>query len=55
MDYLDRLLQLTQIEGEINVLCRFQGAWQVAHQKTANALGVFHIISKGTCCVQFEG
>lgn len=55
MDYLDRLLQLTQIEGEINVLCRFQGAWQVVHQKTANALGVFHIISKGACCVQFEG
>lgn len=55
MDYLDRLLQLTQISGEINVLCRFQGNWQVDHQKMPNALGVFHIISRGASCVQIEG
>ncbi|EQA04525.1 hypothetical protein P9J82_03075 [Glaesserella parasuis] len=29
MDYLDRLIELTQIQGEINVLCRFNGNWQI--------------------------
>ena len=32
MDYLDRLIQLAQVEGEINILCRFQGNWQIKHQ-----------------------
>lgn len=54
MDYLDRLMQLTKIEGEINILCRFQGDWQVPHQQTPDALGIFHLISKGRCCVQME-
>ncbi|MCK3656997.1 histidine kinase [Pasteurellaceae bacterium Macca] len=50
MDYLDRLLQLTPIEGEINTLCRFQGNWKIHH--TQQMLGIFHIVSKGECCVQ---
>lgn len=44
MDYLDRLMQLTKIEGEINILCRFQGDWQVPHQQTPDTLGIFHLI-----------
>ncbi|WP_032092484.1 AraC family transcriptional regulator [Necropsobacter rosorum] len=51
MDYLDRLLQLTKIEGEINILCRFQGDWIVSHPQ-ADALGIFHLISQGSCRVQ---
>ncbi|TNG93089.1 AraC family transcriptional regulator [Testudinibacter sp. TR-2022] len=49
MDYLDRLIQLAQVEGKINVLCRFQGSWQLKHQQEPEALGIFHIISKGEC------
>ncbi|MGV6989722.1 helix-turn-helix domain-containing protein [Testudinibacter sp. P80/BLE/0925] len=49
MDYLDRLIQLAQVEGEINVLCRFQGDWQIKHKQEPNTLGIFHIISKGEC------
>lgn len=49
MDYLDRLIQLAQVEGKINVLCRFQGDWQIKHQQEPNTSGIFHIISKGEC------
>ncbi|KGQ70652.1 histidine kinase [Chelonobacter oris] len=49
MDYLDRLIQLAQVEGEINVLCRFRGDWQIKHQQEPSPLGIFHIISKGEC------
>ncbi len=54
MDYLDRLIELTQIQGEINVLCRFNGNWQVNHSQSEELLGVFHIVSKGQCCLKLE-
>lgn len=54
MDYLDRLIQLSHVKGEINVLCRFQGEWKIAHQKTSDIMGIFHIVSKGECFVSLE-
>ena len=27
MDYLDKLTQLAQVRGEINIRCLFQGDW----------------------------
>ena len=40
MDYLDKLTQLAQVRGEINIRCLFQGDWQVEHQP--DAAGHFH-------------
>ncbi len=54
MDYLDRLLQLTKIEGEINILCRFQDDWIVSHPQQPEALGIFHLISQGHCFLQTD-
>ncbi|TCP91192.1 AraC family transcriptional regulator [Cricetibacter osteomyelitidis] len=54
MDYLDRLIQLAQVQGEINVLCRFEGNWQVHHTQDSNAVGIFHIISQGECDVSLN-
>lgn len=55
MDYLDKLIQLTQIAGKINVQCRFHGSWQVHHDDDPNLLGIFHIISKGKCRIKLGG
>lgn len=55
MDYLDTLINLHQIEGKIKVLCRFHGAWDINHPQEESSLGVFHIISKGTCCIKLNG
>ncbi|PJG84383.1 helix-turn-helix domain-containing protein [Conservatibacter flavescens] len=49
MDYLDKLIRLSKVEGEINTLCRFQGNWQVKHAQEVEAMGIFHIISQGSC------
>lgn len=54
MDYLDRLIEFANIKGEINVLCRFNGTWQLNHSQNRDLLGVFHIISKGQCCLRLE-
>ncbi|MBE2896155.1 helix-turn-helix transcriptional regulator [Pasteurellaceae bacterium HPA106] len=50
MDYLDNLIQLADVRGEINVLCRFCGEWQLRHETQPR--GVFHIITLGQCRVQ---
>ncbi|MDQ6586600.1 MAG: AraC family transcriptional regulator, partial [Haemophilus parainfluenzae] len=52
MDYLDKLTQLAQVRGEINIHCLFQGDWQVEHQPdAAEYQGLFHLIEQGECWV----
>ena len=46
MDYLDQLVRQSGIEGEINILCRFQGDWLIHHKQEPNLIGRFHIVSQ---------
>ena len=56
MDYLDKLTQLAQVRGEINIRCLFQGDWQVEHQPdVAEYQGLFHLIEQGECWVTLVG
>ena len=56
MDYLDKLTQLAQVRGEINIRCLFQGDWQVEHQPdVAEYQGLFHLIEQGECWVTLAG
>ena len=56
MDYLDKLTQLAQVRGEINIRCLFQGDWQVEHKSdAAEYQGLFHLIEQGECWVTFAG
>lgn len=54
MDYLDNFIKLHQIEGHIEVLCRFQGSWHIKNPQSETPIGVFHIISKGECCIKIS-
>ena len=49
MDYLDKLIQLAQIQGEINIRCLFQGEWQIQHSEVYETQGLFHLIEQGRC------
>ena len=49
MDYLDKLIQLAQIQGEINIRCLFQGEWQIQHSEVYETQGIFHLIEQGSC------
>lgn len=50
MDYLDKLTQLAQVQGKINIRCLFQGDWQVEHtEDEAQDEGIFHLIEQGEC------
>lgn len=50
MDYLDKLTQLAQVQGKINIRCLFQGDWQVEHNEDLpQDEGIFHLIEQGEC------
>lgn len=46
IDNLDKLVQLAQISGGINVQCQFQGEWKIAHESRANT-AIAHIVIEG--------
>ncbi|QDJ12832.1 histidine kinase [Mergibacter septicus] len=50
MDYLDQLIQLAQIEGELKTLDCLCEDWQIGGS-TELKRGIFHIISDGECWV----
>ncbi|OOF81416.1 cupin domain-containing protein [Rodentibacter caecimuris] len=49
MDYLDKLIRLAQVRGEINIRCQFQGNWLVSHDEQSDSKGIFHLIEEGEC------
>ena len=55
MDCLDKLIQLAQVSGEVNVRCLFQGDWQVQQDVAENQyVGIFHLIEQGSCWLSLE-
>lgn len=46
IESLDKLVQLAQISGGVNVHCHFQGEWLVEHQCQA-AQAIVHIVVEG--------
>ena len=55
MDCLDKLIQLAQVSGEVNVRCLFQGDWQVQQDVGENQyVGIFHLIEQGDCWLSLE-
>ena len=55
MDYLDKLTQLAQVRGEINIHCLFQGDCKLNISRSGGYQGLFHLIEQGECWVTFAG
>lgn len=54
MDILDKLVELAQITGSVNVQCRFQENWYV-RQEPKRTQGVAHIITGGEGYLKIDG
>ncbi|MFA9487327.1 MULTISPECIES: AraC family transcriptional regulator [unclassified Mannheimia] len=50
---IDKLVQLAQIRGGVNVQCHFQGKWAVQHHDHANQ-AVVHIVTEGCGWLKLE-
>ncbi|MDU5727638.1 MAG: AraC family transcriptional regulator, partial [Neisseria sp.] len=44
MDILDRLVELAQVKGSVDVQCLFRGEWYVRHEPK-RAHGLVHIVT----------
>ena len=55
MDCLDKLIQLAQVSGEVNIRCLFQGQWQIQPNIAENQyVGAFHLIERGECWLTLD-
>ena len=55
MDCLDKLIQLAQVSGEVNIRCLFQGQWQIQPNIAENQyVGTFHLIEQGECWLTLD-
>lgn len=54
IDSLDKLVQLAQISGGVNVQCRFEEKWFVKHQYQPQQ-AIVHIVVKGQGYVKIDG
>ena len=55
MDCLDKLIQLAQVSGEVNIRCLFQGQWQIQPNIAENQYaGAFHLIEQGECWLTLD-
>ena len=55
MDCLDKLIQLAQVSGEVNIRCLFQGQWQIQPHIAENQyVGAFHLIEQGECWLTLD-
>lgn len=55
MDCLDKLIQLAQVSGEVNIRCLFQGQWQIQPNIVENQyVGAFHLIEQGECWLTLD-
>ena len=55
MDCLDKLIQLAQVSGEVNIRCLLQGQWQIQPNIAENQyVGAFHLIEQGECWLTLD-
>ncbi|MGN6929454.1 cupin domain-containing protein, partial [Neisseria sp. P0015.S010] len=54
MDILDRLVELAQVKGSVDVQCLFQGEWYVRHEPK-RAHGLVHIVTAGSGYIRIDG
>ena len=54
MDILDKLVELAQVKGSVDVQCLFRGEWYVRHEPK-RAHGLVHIVTAGSGYIRIDG
>lgn len=53
-DALSALAPLLKVRPVLDDLCRFGGAWEAAHARAAGGSAWFHIVTRGTCRIEYD-
>lgn len=55
MNTLDRLFDLAQISGSVDIHCLLQGEWNIRHNEQQRGQGRLHIVVAGTGTIHVDG
>jgi len=54
MDTLDKLIELAQITGSVDIQCLFRDKWYAPHERR-RAHGIAHLVVAGESYIKIEG
>jgi AraC family transcriptional activator of mtrCDE len=52
---LDRLIQLTRLEGSLDLRCLLGGDWALDHARAPDGEAVYHVVLSGECVLRVRG
>ncbi len=55
MDALDRLIQLSRLQGALDLRCLLSGEWALDHPPAPPSEAVYHVVLAGSCLLKFRG
>jgi AraC family transcriptional regulator, activator of mtrCDE len=55
MDALDRLIQLSRLQGALDLRCLLSGQWELDHPPAPPSEAVYHVVLAGSCLLKFRG
>ena len=55
MDALDRLIQLSRLQGALDLRCLLSGQWELDHPPAPPSEAVYHVVLAGSCFLKFRG
>jgi AraC family transcriptional regulator, activator of mtrCDE len=55
MDALDRLIQLSRLQGALDLRCLLSGEWALDHPPAPPGEAVYHVVLAGSCLLEFRG
>jgi AraC family transcriptional activator of mtrCDE len=55
MDALDRLIQLSRLQGALDLRCLLSGQWALDHPPAPPSEAVYHVVLAGTCLLKCRG
>jgi AraC family transcriptional activator of mtrCDE len=55
MEALDRLIQLSRLQGALDLRCLLSGEWTLDHPPAPPSEAVYHVVLAGSCLLKFRG
>src|SRR5476649_3012205 len=55
MDALDRLIQLSRLQGALDLRCLLSGQWEFFKPRPPPSEAVYHVVLAGSCLLKFRG
>jgi AraC family transcriptional activator of mtrCDE len=55
MDALDRLIDLSRLQGALDLHCLLGGQWELDHPRTPEGEAIYHVVLSGSCILRLRG